>query len=171
MCMCPFMNPGVTRRRRASMTRSARAPATSAALPTWRMRPSSTRMLPSRTMRRSRSNVRMYRAWSILRLPCAMPCPPVSVDQLAALVRPIRAGEVADVSRVGDQARPLAPRVDEVGGRLHRESGWGVIGNIQHDLVSGAGGGHDERAAPAYLDRTVQMAAQYTFDLRVPLDH
>src|SRR2546427_7667163 len=68
MCMWPFTNPGVTSRWRASITRSARAPASVAALPTRLTRPPSMRIEPSRMILRSRSTVRTYRALSILRL-------------------------------------------------------------------------------------------------------
>src|SRR2546427_216858 len=68
MCMWPFTNPGVTTRWRASITRSARAPASVVALPTRLTRPPSMRIEPSRMILRSRSTVRTYRALSILRL-------------------------------------------------------------------------------------------------------
>src|SRR2546427_11856129 len=59
---------------RASITRSARAPAKVVALPTRLTRPSSMRIEPFWTIRRSRSTVRTKRAFSILRLCAVMAC-------------------------------------------------------------------------------------------------
>ena len=68
MCMCPFTKPGVTTNWRASITRSAEVPASSAALPTRVMRPLSMRIEASRTILRCGSTVTTYRALSIFKL-------------------------------------------------------------------------------------------------------
>src|SRR5262249_11155281 len=68
MCMWPLTKPGVTNRWRASITRSARTPASEAALPTRFTLPSSTRIQPSWMIRRSRSTGTTERALSVLRL-------------------------------------------------------------------------------------------------------
>src|SRR5688500_5624912 len=68
MCMCPLKKPGVTTKRRPSITRSAETSARSAALPTRAIRWPSTRIEASWTMRRSASRVRAKRACSIFRV-------------------------------------------------------------------------------------------------------
>src|SRR4029079_10920771 len=68
MCMWPLTKPGVMTMWRPSITRSAVAETSSAALPTRAMRPFSMRTSPSWMIRRWASRVSTYRAWSIFKV-------------------------------------------------------------------------------------------------------
>jgi hypothetical protein len=76
----------------------------------------------------------------------------------------IRAGVVADVGLVRDQARVWDPVVQVKGRRLHREAcrraGAQVEAHLMHDAKRHA----DQGAVPASLDRPVMVAADDPLD-------
>src|SRR5712691_2652980 len=115
MCMWPLKKPGVTTRFRASITRSALAPARSAALPTPLMRPPSMRIEPSWMILRCVSTVTTYRAFSIFRLWSRM-------ARLRLLLAEVGlAHEVGAEQRSGGVVEHDAPGLDDVAPMRHAE--------------------------------------------------
>src|SRR3989441_991605 len=159
MCMWPFTNPGVTSRWRASITRSARAPASVAALPTRLTRPPSMRIEPSRMILRSRSTVRTYRALSILRLWAVMG------EGLAPRSPPLELR--ATLLREGLHAFLIVLAVEAIGDQLvqHHEIALDVG---THELLDGGlGRAQGERSVAGHRQRVV---AGEVFKLRLRHD-
>src|SRR5262249_35774050 len=129
MCMWPLRNPGVTTRFRASITRSALAFASAAALPTRLRLPFSTRIEPSWMIRRSGSTVMMYRALSILRLSAGMAVL-TSARSPALGLRPALLGE-------GLHALLVVLTVEAVGDQLVEHRQVAVVVGL-HELVDGS---------------------------------
>ena len=55
--------------------------------------------------------------------------------------------------------------------RLHDELRWGIVGQVQRDLMRGTGRGGCKRAGPAHLYRSMQMPAEDALDLGVSADN
>ena len=81
----------------------------------------------------------------------------------------VRAVVMAGVERMGRQ-RLAVPQMKHQSRRLHDEGRGGIGCDIKIDLVRGARTGERERASEFRLDRTMHMAANDTFHLRVAFD-